>query len=220
MSTIDAFTSEQLAYWFFRLNGCLTITNFILHSEDKGSSSQRTDTDILAVRFPHRKELLMSGNHMRDHEMFDGENKRIDLIIAEVKTGMCRLNGPWTDPERMNINRVLYAIGAFREDEVNDVAQSLYKRGCYQDDYYRTRLVAIGKIVNPELEGKAIQLTWQEVTKFIHERFRRYSNIKSQHEQWDCCGRSLYDYAVNKGKNYEDFEHIVFQMIGLGHVEN
>ena len=39
---------EQAASWFFRLNGCLTINNFIVH--DDSTSSQRTDVDIFAVR--------------------------------------------------------------------------------------------------------------------------------------------------------------------------
>lgn len=215
MNDIGAFTSEQLAYWFFRLNGCLTITDFVLHSEDRRSPSQRTDADILAVRFPYRKELLMSRRPMQDHRMFDHAQGRADLVIAEVKKGICGLNGPWTDPQRMNINRVLYAVGAFTEDEVDDVARSLYERGCYQNDFYRARLVAIGRELNPELAGKAVQLTWQDVARFIYERFTEYARIKSQHEQWDDCGRGLYEYAVHRSEDYEAFESIVLRIIGL-----
>jgi hypothetical protein len=47
---------ERVAYWYFRLNGFLQIENFVLHPA--GGGSQRTDADLLAVRFPDRKELL------------------------------------------------------------------------------------------------------------------------------------------------------------------
>jgi len=47
---------DTVAYWFFRLNGCSTITNFVVHPDRRGS--QRTDVDVLAVRFPYRHEIL------------------------------------------------------------------------------------------------------------------------------------------------------------------
>ena len=34
----------------------------------------------------------------------------IDVAIVEIKTNHCTLNGPWTEPERQNVNRVLAAI--------------------------------------------------------------------------------------------------------------
>src|SRR2546423_1250095 len=49
---------ELLADWFFRLNGCATIQNFVLHPNLAGS--QRTDVDLIAVRFPYRNELAQS----------------------------------------------------------------------------------------------------------------------------------------------------------------
>lgn len=47
---------EKVAYWYFRLNGFLQIENFVVHPERRGG--QRTDADLLAVRFPHRAERL------------------------------------------------------------------------------------------------------------------------------------------------------------------
>jgi len=35
---------EDVAYWFFRINGCSTITNFVVHPDQRGS--QRTDVDL------------------------------------------------------------------------------------------------------------------------------------------------------------------------------
>jgi hypothetical protein len=47
---------EQLAYWYFRLNGFVTTVTFGVHPEE--GSEQRTDVDVLGVRSPHRAELL------------------------------------------------------------------------------------------------------------------------------------------------------------------
>lgn len=71
---------ENLAYWYFRINGFFTMTNFIIHP-DYGRK-QRTDVDIMAVRFPYRAELLE--NTMKDDDIFFYEKNRIYLILAEV----------------------------------------------------------------------------------------------------------------------------------------
>ena len=146
---------ETIAYWFFRLNGCATITNFVVHPDRHGS--QRTDVDVLAVRFPHRAELMTSGDPMPDHPVFNSDGK-IDIIFAEVKHGLCRLNGPWTNPEEENINRVWYAVGAFDSHRVSEVAHALYQVGNYQDDFYRVRLFAVGERKNEAVLPAAVQL--------------------------------------------------------------
>jgi hypothetical protein len=46
---------EEIAYWYFRLNGFLTIPSFVLYPVQRGP--QRTDADLLGVRFPHRGEF-------------------------------------------------------------------------------------------------------------------------------------------------------------------
>jgi hypothetical protein len=45
---------EKVAYWYFRLNGFFQIENIVAHPARQGS--QRTDADLLAVRFPFRVE--------------------------------------------------------------------------------------------------------------------------------------------------------------------
>ena len=103
---------EKVAYWYFRLNGFLQIENFIVHPGRRGS--QRTDADLLAVRFPHRAEFLFDHPEpMRDDEdTLCLSPEAIDVVIAEVKTNQpCALNGPWTAEESQNVHRVLAAIG-------------------------------------------------------------------------------------------------------------
>ena len=114
---------ESVAYWFFRLNGCLTIVNFVVHpdlTQEDEPRSQRTDVDILAVRFPHRCELFTSGKPMKDHKVFESTNL-IDIVIAEVKHGRCNLNGPWIKKSDQNMHRILYT-GNTKPNTTNGIA--------------------------------------------------------------------------------------------------
>ena len=88
---------EKVAYWYLRLNGFLQIEDFYVHPGGKGGA--RTDADLLAVRFPYRAERLYDD----PNEIMEDDDKRlalttsyIDVVIAEVKTGLCALNG--TEP--------------------------------------------------------------------------------------------------------------------------
>ena len=201
---------ESVAYWFFRLNGCLTIVNFIVHPDlirQDEPHSQRTDVDILAVRFSHRCELFTSGKPMQDHEVFKSKSL-IDIIIAEVKRGRCNLNGPWIRPSDQNMYRVLYAIGAFDKDRVPKIAEDLYKESYYRGDIFQVRLFAIGSQKNTQLPQKIVQLTWDEILSFIYERLTNYRKHKAQHEQWDNVGKRLYRLSA-KSSSTDEFVNVV-----------
>jgi hypothetical protein len=189
MNRLHKINPEEIAYWFFRLNGCTTITNFVVHPDRRGS--QRTDVDVLAVRFPYRAELLTSSEPMVDHSVFTTEQKT-EIIFAEVKHGLCRLNGPWTNPSSENMHRVLYALGTFENWRVPSIARSIYQEGFYTDEVYRVRLFAVGDRINQEIISTAIQLLWDDVLFFIFDRFSMYLAQKAHHNQWDRTGRLLY----------------------------
>src|SRR6266403_1355615 len=92
----DHLDPEKVAYWYFRLNGFLQIENFVVHRARRGG--QRTDADLLAVRFPYRAELLLDQPEQPmpdDVNTLDLSPHLIDVVIAEVKTNQpCTLNGP------------------------------------------------------------------------------------------------------------------------------
>jgi len=139
--------SEDLAYWFLRLNGFLTIQNFVVHPDE--GRDQRTDVDILGVRFPHRKELL--NNPMEDYPLLTN-NKKSLVVFCEVKTGTCSLNGPWTTPGKKNMQRVLKALGTHPQKSISKIAAMLYKHGKYRDRKSEISLLCIGKSNNPALK--------------------------------------------------------------------
>ncbi len=196
-------TSEQLGYWYLRLNGFLTISNFVVHPDTGGE--QRTDVDILGVRFPHRAELLL--NSMVDDRPFTEIRDKPYIIIAEVKRQECNLNGPWVRPEHQNIQRVLRAVGAFLESEVQKVAQDVYKTGVFWNESYYLSLCCFGERPNAEIRRRyphVPQKLWDEVLRFIYDRFRQYRTQKASHGQWNRAGRDMWDCA-QASRNVEAF---------------
>lgn len=179
---------ERLAYWYFRLNGFFTTENFIVHP-DQGRD-QRTDADLLAVRFAHRAENLR--RPMEDDPSVISCNTFANVIIAEVKTSACSLNGPWTEPELRNMQRVAKSMGCVPDAAITEACQSLYQTGKWSDASTTIRLFAIGETRNPALIIRAEQqLTWSAIIRFCRKRFESYEREKSSVGQWSEDGKSL-----------------------------
>ncbi|MEZ0282941.1 hypothetical protein [Methyloceanibacter sp.] len=188
---------EKIAYWYFRLNGFFQIENFVVHPERRGG--QRTDADLLAVRFPHRAERLFDDPNdiMADDEQRLALSRNcIDVVIAEVKTNQpCTLNGPWTRQNRQNVHRVLAAIGCLPPDQIEQAAAGVYTAGVHVSELgLRIRLVSVGRERSEELSAtypNVPQLTWVEILAFIWDRLHRYRQQKTQVDQWDAQGRRI-----------------------------
>lgn len=201
---------ENLAYWFFRLNGFFTIPNFIVHP-DRGFG-QRTDIDIFGVRFPYRAELLE--NSMADSKEFLNFSKPF-IVIVEVKKDRCRLNGPWTRREEKNLHRVLSSLGAFTRDIIDEVANSLYEKGFYENELYHISLFCVGDRENPEIRRQypaVPQLTWEKVANFIYNRFNKYREQKYSHSQWDDVGKKIWHLFEQSRSKEEYIRKIVHEI--------
>jgi len=194
---------ERLAYWYLRLNGFLTIANFLVHPETRRDYS--TEVDVLGVRFPFRAENLT--RPMTDDERFTRHGERFFLVIAEVKNGLCDLNGPWRNPENRNMEKILAAIGMFPQSCWRTVADSLYQSGCFQDDKHLLSLFCIGRYLNESLQNslsQVPQVTFDQILRFIHGRLIVYLGVKAQHEQWDRDGKALWD-TVSSHPRIDEF---------------
>jgi hypothetical protein len=117
------YNPERLAYWYLRLNGFLAIENFIVH--DEGGGPQRTDVDLIALRFPNRREAFRDYGErvewMTDDSRF--ADKKIPFAaFVEVTSGRCKLNGPWTNHTKANMPRAIMALGAFSTRKEVDLA--------------------------------------------------------------------------------------------------
>lgn len=196
-AALDRLDPEKVAYWYFRLNGFFQIENFVVHPERHGG--QRTDADLLAVRFPHRAERLFDD----PDDIMPDDVKRLslsgdlmDVIIAEVKTNQpCTLNGPWTEEDRQNVHRVLAAIGCFPPARIADAATDIYRAGIHISDLgFRIRLVAVGRDRSDDLAAhypEVTQLIWPDLLGFIWDRFYTFRRQKTQVDQWDAEGRKI-----------------------------
>ena len=203
-------TAEQLAYWYFRLNGFLTIQNFIVHDEKK--ANQRTDVDILGVRFPFRSEI-----GMEDDVCFIKYSAKPLYIITEVKTGLCNLNGPWTSPDKENMQRVLKSLGSLKESLIANASALLYKQGFYEDMECRVSLICVGKDENNKLKSDypdVPQILFKEILEFIWTRFKKFHEQKKVNQQWDKAGQDLWQcYDLNR-HNKQEFVNTVLNGIG------
>lgn len=202
----------ELAHWYFRLNGFFTIVNFVLHPARRGG--QLTDADILGVRFPDRAEF----SDLPDFD--DAEFRSLDhplLLCAEVTREQCKLNGPWTDPDRQNINALLRALGACPPDRVDTVATELYRLGNYHNGKLWFSLFCVGNSTNEALHCRYPQVpqkTWHHLIEFIHQRFHTYRSRKTDHEQWDAVGQKLWAMS-EQYRNGQEFEREVRRQFGL-----
>lgn len=194
-------SSEQLAYWFLRLNGFMTLYNFIVHPDQadvRGNYLQRTDVDVIGVRFPYREEIR--NRPMTDHEAFN-TTTQVQLVLAETKTRRCGFNASWREPDRENMQKILSATGFLPADEVEDAAIALYKHGSWSQESKSIVWAAFGSARNQTLEASypgAIQLTWNEqVLPFIYARFRDYAREKRMHDQWDADAKGLFRAALD-----------------------
>ncbi len=203
MCTID---SEKLAYWYFRLNGFLTIENFVVHPD--WGTQPCTDIDLLAARFPYRAELLEFP--MVDDNRLNLDPHRIRIILAEVKAFRIKLNKAWTNPAEKNIQRMLRAVGAIDCKSVDDVSEKIYNQGWYGDQKFLISLCCLGQKENQsyrKLFPKVPQLTWEEVLSFIYQRFKNYQQ-KCRHDQWDDFGCMLWDCAM-ASKDFNGFRKVI-----------
>ncbi|SRR5208282_756003 len=209
----EFFPAPKIAYWYFRLNGFLTIENFVIHPEPrKKPQSQETDADLYGVRFPFRREL-----NMTDDSPFEAKRTRALFVIAEVTRSECKLNGPWVSKERKNIDYVLSAIGAFPDEQKAAVAASLYEHCVYPKPAdagkeCEFQLIAVGKSRNEELQKAhphLLQITLEKMLTFMYQRFSSYRSQKRDHSQWDDSGQTLWTESEHCKKVEEFVEKII-----------
>lgn len=193
--------AEEVANWYFRLNGFLQIPGFVLHSDQPRRPI--TDADVLGVRFPYSQEFLrdirMTDDRWLSEVTYPGQTL---VVIAEVKTSTCNVNGPWTDRDRGGMEKVVRRIGFAPENMTNEIAKSLYETLHWHNDDYRVQYVAVGRQTNHELtrhRPNLRQLTWADVAAFMWERFSSFGEIKGTSTQWPVFGKR-FAAAVNQGQ--------------------
>ena len=132
----------------------------------------------------------------------------MDLVVAEVKAGLCDLNGPWSDPAKGNLTYALGAVGVLPPKKVAAACEALYAGSAYEADGCRIRLFALGRTRNDKLAGGVVQVEWRDVLGFVWDRFTAHSRAKADHPQWDETGQRLWNDSVAKSR-----EHFIDELL-------
>jgi len=197
--------AEEVASWYFRLNGFLTIPGFVVHP-DQLRRFPRTEADLLGVRFPYSREFI-SDRQMNDDALLagiDNSGHRTVFVLVEVKTDLCNINGPWSNRDEKNVHRVLRRLGFAEESLVNEIAESMYDTARWEDGATVLQYVCVGARKN---DGKQrqfpnlVQINWSEVAEFLWARFAAFPEKlpdgRPVHEQWPDFGQE-YGEWVNR----------------------
>jgi len=204
---------ESLALWYFRLNGVFTIPNFVLHPYGHGSA--HTDVDIAGVRFPYRREFDPGDGG--DDRWFQELTAKPCCIIAEVKTAQCAINGPWSNRDRGNVNRIMADLGLYSPEEAPTAAEALYERGYYDGQSLFCSLFCVGNSKSERITDDyphVPQQTWVDIADWLYRRFRKYRERKADHNQWDYVGKRIWTIA-EEARNPTEFSEALRKAFSL-----
>ncbi len=176
--------TEKLVYWYLRFNGYFTIANFTVHPDFK--KQPETEADILAVHFPNSKEEPGRDCLERDERIVIPDVT--DFVIGEAKAGKCEINeNSWGNPQRRHIQYALRWMGFLADDEVENVAKTLYEQRFWNNGIHSVRLVAFGAYRNDELNARyptLPQILHGDMAAFISKRLTTNCNALHR-ENWD-----------------------------------
>jgi hypothetical protein len=176
---------ESLAYWYFRLNGFLPMSNFVLHRPDT-PRRYNADSDLLAVRFPHVFENIGGQPDDWDNDRFAGWGldplHQIVCVFAEIKTGQY---GEASINRAFRPQRLLYAmrrLGVMPLEQCKDVCRRLSHDGvAHQGDFcFAKVLVASSSRMTGSFDKMMPHrhLELEDALNFIRNRMNRYRDPK------------------------------------------
>ena len=171
--------AEEVAAWYFRLNGFFIIPSYIIH-KDYCAPTPKTEADIIGVRFRHSAEYIRN-KRLEDDSIIltacqvDGALGNL-FALVEVKSGVCAINGPWSKPEEKNINRAIERIGFVEKGQIDSISATLYEYYRWEDSHNVIQYFCVGSASDPTLssKGKIIQITYQDIANFLFKRFRNF----------------------------------------------
>jgi len=210
--------AEDVASWYFRLNGFLSIPGFVLHLDharvnyrsDGTPRIARTEADLIAVRFPFSREIV-GGRPMQDAvELLPPQSPAVKprpiFVLAEVKAGHCAMNGPWTNQHERNMQRVLRRLG-FTDSEniIESAASELYDSAKWEGNAVIVQYICVGGQKSEELSARhaqLIQIDWQQIGRFLFHRFSGHPEKTPSgfvHDQWPRFGRKFGEWFRREG---------------------
>jgi hypothetical protein len=188
--------SEEVAEWYFRLNGFFLIPGFIVHP-DTPKPYARTEADLLGIRLKDSSEGVWRSRTDRFRENTNRSSMEDDQILinptkvgtvkkhliamVEVKSSTCDINGPWSDGAahgddilKSNMARALARVGFGNNSTVAAAAKSMYENLRYEGSDFAVQYFAIGKSKSPQLAqryAKLVQISFDQIAEFLGNRF-------------------------------------------------
>lgn len=179
--------AEELAYWYFRLNGFLIINDFVLHHQDL-INNQSADCDLVCVRLPHTHEFIGGridtdwDNRIFNDRMLD-KNIKIGLI-CEVKAG---LQVEEDDIKFDRVDRIKYCaeriglwtqeliennIERFKQQDITlletEIESTQFGKILITDDRYRYQ------------NNRFVNLSLKHIERFIVNKFNNYEYLDAK----------------------------------------
>jgi|SRR5579859_6995650 len=215
--------AERVAGWYFRLNGFLSIPGFVVHP-DVVRRHPLTEADLIAVRFPNSHEVI-DGRVMNDDRRLIrlASASQVLFLLVEVKLDQCQINGPWTDPQKGSMQRVIRRMGFANDATVDQIAAEMYRDLRWEDERTAVQYVAVGKRTN-EGVGRSypqlLQVTWDDIAVFLFDRFVQFpeklpGDARFIHEQWPDFGK-FYGKCFRQLGGHEESKAFVSSYIEQG----
>ena len=195
--------AEEVAEWYFRLNGFFLIPGFVVHPDTR-QQYVRTEADLLGVRLRYSVEGFRASLHrggrsnietfspMKDHEPLvqagmHGAEQRHQIAMVEVKAGRAQINGPWTNRGAANMSRALGRVGFGNKDEVKRAAEAMYDKLRYVGPSFIVQYYSVCGSKNSDLGQQypsLIQITFDEIANFLCGRFQKFPQKIPENTSW------------------------------------
>lgn len=166
---------ETLAYWYLRLNGFFPLRNFVMHMP--ADRRQRSDCDLLAVRFPGVSEEIGGQPHDWDRTSFERWGLSLDVplvLVVQVKTGTEGEPGKAFTEDRLK--QAIKRVGLWDRGTSNRIAEDLCKGPLLKTDKATAAKLLIAS--QPTEGATYLTMKLHEATSFIRQRFEKYSEQK------------------------------------------
>jgi hypothetical protein len=217
--------AEEVAGWYFRLNGFLSIPSFIVHP-DQVSRYPLGEADYIAVRFPNSNEKI--GERFMDDDPIFKLQTKILFVIVEIKANqICSINGPFNDRKHGNMQRVIRRLGFACEEDLDSIAEQVYRECYWENKEFSLQYVSIGNKKNDQIapvKPKWAQVTWDDVGEFFFERFKKFPEKlpitgNLVHHQWPNFGRKYGEAILSQSiKKQKDSVNVINNYIENGNI--
>jgi len=170
---------EEIAYWYFRLNGFFPLVNFVVHRTEEIGIRYSTDIDLLAVRFPHVYEPVGGQPSDWDSKLMDNFDKDTIIgILCEVKTGNYNVSGLFkSEAVKYALTRFGFKPGLGEyADKLRDSPMVTF---FHNNQKYQIAKILVSNRQNQD-RTRYIHFQLADLEKFISDRIKRYEEKKWQ----------------------------------------